>query len=177
MSRIGKKPVAIPAKTSVTVVGKKVSVKGPLGELTREFRPEVKIEVVGNEVVLTINKVTQENKVLWGTYASHIKNMIEGVNKNYEKKLVIEGIGFKADVKGEDLTMSLGFSHLVKMKVPKGIKITSEKGVLTIAGMDKEMVGSFAAQIRSTKKPEPYKGKGIHYEDEVIRRKEGKKTA
>lgn len=177
MSRIGKKPVAIPAKTSVTVVGKKVSVKGPLGELTREFRPEVKIEVVDNEVVLTINKVTQENKVLWGTYASHIKNMIEGVNKNYEKKLVIEGIGFKADVKGEDLTMSLGFSHLVKMKVPKGIKITSEKGVLTIAGMDKEMVGSFAAQIRSTKKPEPYKGKGIHYEDEVIRRKEGKKTA
>jgi large subunit ribosomal protein L6 len=177
MSRIGKKPVAIPAKTSVTVTGKKVSVKGPLGELTREFRPEVKIEVVGNEVVLTLNKVTNENKVLWGTYASHIKNMIAGVNKAYEKKLIIEGIGFKADVKGEDLTMSLGFSHLVKMKVPKGIKITSDKGILTITGMDKELVGSFAAQIRATKKPEPYKGKGIHYEGEVIRRKEGKKTA
>ena len=177
MSRIGKKPVAIPAKTTVVVAGKKVSVKGPLGELTREFRCEIKIEVVGNEVVLTLPKVSNENKVLWGTYASHIKNMIEGVNKVYEKKLVIEGIGFKADIKGEDLTMSLGFSHLVKMKIPKGIKLTSEKGVLSVSGMDKETVGSFAAQIRASKKPEPYKGKGIHYEGEVIRRKEGKKTA
>jgi len=177
MSRIGKKPVTIPAKTEVTVTGKKISVKGPLGELVREFRSEIKIEVVGNEVILTLPKVSNENKVLWGTYASHIKNMIEGVNKAYEKKLIIEGIGFKADIKGDDLTMSLGFSHLVKMKVPKGIKLTSEKGVLTVSGMDKETVGSFAAQIRASKKPEPYKGKGIHYEGEVIRRKEGKKTA
>ncbi|MEI6420229.1 MAG: 50S ribosomal protein L6 [bacterium] len=177
MSRIGKKGVTIPAKTEVKVSGSKVTVKGPLGEMTRTFTPAIKIEVEGSEVKFTPVKNTLENNALWGTYASHVKNMVEGVNKAFEKKLVIEGIGFKADVKGEELIMAMGFSHQVKIKIPKGVKITSEKGILTISGMDKEVVGRVTAEIRAVKKPEPFKGKGIRYNDEIIKRKEGKKTA
>ena len=124
MSRLGKKGVSIPAKTEVKVNGNQVTVKGPLGEITRPFAPAIKIEVIGTEVKLTPIKITLENNALWGTYASHISNMVEGVNKAFEKKLIIEGIGFKADVKGDELNMSLGFSHPVKIKIPKGLKIT-----------------------------------------------------
>lgn len=104
-------------------------------------------------------------------------NMMEGVTKGYTKKLIVEGIGYKSDVKGDTLAMSLGFSHPVNMKLPKGLKVTAEKNLITITGQDKELVGQFAAQVRANKVPEPYKGKGIRYDDETIRRKEGKKTA
>ena len=103
-------------------------------------------------------------------------NMIDGVNKPFERKLIIEGIGFKGEVKGEEIVFALGFSHPVKIKIPKGLKVVSEKGALTVSGPDKDLVGQFAATLRALKKPEPYKGKGIRYSDEVIRRKQGKKT-
>ncbi|MBU6370694.1 MAG: 50S ribosomal protein L6 [Patescibacteria group bacterium] len=177
MSRIGKKPIAIPEKTTVAVAQGTVTVKGPLGELSRPFKKNIRIAVADNHVTLAPAAETLENKALWGTYASHIKNMIAGVNKEYVKRMVVEGIGYKADIAPADITLKVGFSHPVKVAIPKGIKITSDKGVLVIAGIDKELVSSFAAGLRAIKKPEPYKGKGIRFEDEVVRRKEGKKTA
>ena len=175
MSRVAKKPIAIPEKTTVTVEKGLVSVKGPKGEISRTFRPGIEIVVGGNEVTLTLKR--PEDAVLWGTYASHVRNMIKGVVEGFEKKLIVEGIGFKSDVKGSELVMSLGFSHLVKMAIPAGIKVTAEKNIISVSGVDKEAVGEFAASVRAKKKPEPYKGKGIRYENEVIRRKQGKKAA
>jgi len=163
MSRIGKKGIDIPAKTTVTVHDGIVSVKGPLGELSRTFKKNIIVEVVENRVESRPIKDTLENKALWGTYASHIGNMIEGVNNGYTKKLIVEGIGYKADVTPTDITFKVGFSHPVKVSIPKGLKVVSDKGVLVITGIDKELVSSFAAGLRSIKKPEPYKGKGIRY--------------
>ncbi len=175
MSRVAKKPIIIPEKTTVAVDKGVVSVKGPKGEMTRSFKPGIEIVVADGTVTLTLKR--PEDAVLWGTYASHIKNMIQGVVSGFEKKLIIEGIGFKSDVKGTELVMSLGFSHPVKMAIPAGLKVTADKNIVSISGVDKEAVGAFAAAIRAKKKPEPYKGKGIRYENEVIRRKQGKKAA
>jgi large subunit ribosomal protein L6 len=178
MSRIGKKIITIPTKTEVKVSGETVTVKGPLGELTRTFRPGIKVEVADGKIsfvpVMKNPNVTVNS--LWGTISSHVNNMVMGVNKAYEKKLIVEGIGFKADVVGSDLVFKLGFSHPIKIAIPKNIKVTSEKNVITVSGIDKEFVGLYVAELRDLKKPEPYKGKGIRYEKEVIRRKEGKKT-
>lgn len=176
MSRIGKKPIAVPEKTSVSMRDGFVVVTGPLGELKRSLKPVIKMSVDGNTLSLTTESRSPESRALWGTYASHIRNMIAGVNTKYTKKLIIEGIGFKADIKGDTMTLSLGFSHPVQLKIPSDLTVTSEKGVVTVTGIDKELVGQFTAHIRSLKKPEPYKGKGIRYENEVIRRKQGKKT-
>ena len=177
MSRIGKKGITVPEKTTVTVDGGTVSVKGPLGELSRVFKKNITITVNGNEVVLVPVKETLENKALWGAYASHIQNMTEGVTKGYEKRMIVEGVGYKAEVTPTDITLKVGFSHPVKVSIPKGLKVAMDKGVLVVNGIDKELVSSFAAGLRSIKKPEPYKGKGIRFENEVVRRKEGKKTA
>ena len=175
MSRVAKKPIAIPAKPEVTGNGTDVRVKGPLGEMSRVFRPGIEFKVEGKTVLVTLKR--PEDAVLWGTYASHLKNMIKGVTVGFQKKLIVEGIGFKADVKGSNLEMSLGFSHPVKIEIPKDLKVTSEKNIITVSGVSNEKVGEFTANIRAWKKPEPYKGKGIRYEDEVIRRKQGKKAA
>lgn len=177
MSRIGKKPLTIPEKTTVTVAGKTVTVKGPLGELVRDIHPLINVAVADGAVTVTAQNTSAEAKMLWGTWSSHLMNMMEGVTKGYTKKLIVEGIGYKSDIKGDTLAMSLGFSHPVNMKLPKGLKVTAEKNLITITGQDKELVGQFAAQVRANKVPEPYKGKGIRYDDETIRRKEGKKTA
>jgi large subunit ribosomal protein L6 len=178
MSRIGKKIITIPAKTEVKIEGNTVSVKGPLGELVRTFKPGVKIEVVDGKISFTpvAKKLTVDLNSLWGTVSSHVNNRILGVNKPYEKKLIVEGIGFKADVVGTNIVFKLGFSHPITVAIPKDLKVTSEKNVITISGIDKEFVGQYVAEIRALKKPEPYKGKGIRYSDEVIKRKEGKKT-
>ena len=177
MSRIAKKPIAIPAKTEVAFANGMLTVKGPLGELTKKFRDDITITIENNAVTLVPRRQTLQSKALWGTYASHTKNMIAGVNKAYEKKLIIEGIGFKADVKGTELVLAVGFSHLVHLPIPAGLKVISDKTGITVSGVDCEKVGQFAAVIRSQKKPEPYLGKGIRYSDEVIRRKQGKKAA
>ena len=164
----------IPAKTEVTVSGQEITVKGPLGTLSKVAHKHIKAEVKDGAVILTPK--TEDDSAQWGTVASHVKNMIAGVNKPYEKKLFLEGIGYKCDVTGSDLTMRLGFSHPVKVAIPKDLKVTSEKGLITISGINKDQVGMFAAELRALKKPEPYKGKGFRYDTEVIRRKEGKKT-
>ena len=176
MSRIAKKPISIPEKTTVTYDRGQITVKGPLGELTKEFKPEIEVKVENNEVTLTPIRNSLDVLALWGTYGSHLKNMLAGVNTLYVKKLIVEGIGFKSDVKGKELHMALGFSHPVVVEIPADLKVTAEKNVITISGINIESVGQFAAKVRSFKKPEPYKGKGIRYEDEVIRRKQGKKS-
>ena len=176
MSRIGKRIITLPEKTEIKVSGNLVSVKGPLGELSRTLHPNIEVEVKGNEVTVHPKKTAIESKAIWGAYASHITNMVSGVNKLFEKKLILEGIGFKSEVKNDKIVLALGFSHPVNVPIPEGLKVTAEKNLITVAGKDKEMVGQFAARLHSLKKPEPYKGKGMRYDDEVIRRKQGKKS-
>lgn len=176
MSRIGKKPIDLGNKTTAEMSGSVFSVKGPNGTISKTFKPDIKISIEGKTITLEPVKKTLETTALWGTYASHISNMIEGVNKPFSQKLVIEGIGYKAEVKGDKMVMALGFSHPVNVPIPAGLKVTTDKNVITISGIDKEAVSQFAAYTRSLKKPEPYKGKGIMYEGEKIRRKQGKKT-
>jgi large subunit ribosomal protein L6 len=177
MSRLAKRPIAVPPKTEVTVSGGSVMVKGPKGTLTKPIHRMVSIEVGAEGVQVSKKADTLESRALIGTYASHLKNMINGVNTGFTKKLLIEGVGFKWDVQGKTLNLALGFSHPVKMAIPEGLTVTADKGALTITSFDKELVGQFAADVRAMKKPEPYKGKGVRYDGEVIRRKQGKKAA
>lgn len=177
MSRVGKQIIIIPAKTEVSLLDGVLTVKGPKAELKRNFKSVIAININGSEITLVPQKNDIATTALWGTYASHIKNMIKGVNEGYTEKLILEGIGYKADVQGSSLNMALGFSHPVKKEIPAGVTVTSEKGIVTITGADKEVTSQFASQIRALKKPEPYKGKGFRYEGEVIRRKQGKKAA
>lgn len=176
MSRIGKKPIEIPKDVNVAQDGKKITVTGPKGELSRSFKESVKIMI--GDGVITLKPMGDSKAVtsLWGTYGSHLTNMISGVVTPFEKKLIVEGVGFRAEISGDTLTMSLGFSHKVEMKVPKDLVVSVEKNVITVSGIDKELVGQFAAEVRGKRKPEPYKGKGIRYEGEIIKRKEGKKS-
>ena len=177
MSRIGKKPIVIPDDVTVSIEDGVIIVKGPKGELKREFSDEVEIKVDGDQVVRTVRKNTKRAFTLWGTYSSHIQNMIEGVSKGFEKKLQLEGIGYRAALQGSDLNLSLGFSHPVVVKPPDGVNYQVDKNIITVSGIDKEKVGNDAARIRALRKPEPYKGKGIRYEGEVVMRKAGKKMA
>ncbi len=176
MSRIGKKVIAIPAGTEVTLSSGILSVKGPLGTLEKKFKGDIDVTITPTEVTLVPKRVTLENKALWGTYASHIMNMIAGVTTPYIKKLIVEGIGYKSEVKGNSLVLALGFSHPVNVPIPLGLQVKAEKNIISVTGNDKEMVGEFVAKVRALKKPEPYKGKGIRYEGEIIKRKQGKKT-
>ena len=178
MSRIGKQIVIVPSGTEVKLSGITFSAKGPKGTLTRDFPGNVTIHINGNEISFTPNKIgNRDINALWGTYASHVKNMVIGVNEGYTKKLILEGVGFKSEVSGDSLNMALGFSHPVKVKIPTSLTVTAEKNNITVSGMDKELVGQFTSSVRAMKKPEPYKGKGFRYSDEVIRRKQGKKAA
>jgi large subunit ribosomal protein L6 len=177
MSRIGKKVITLPEKTEIKLSDTTVSVKGPLGELSRTLHPAIEVRVEGNTVTFHQRKDTLESRALWGTYASHVDNMVQGVNTPFEKKIILEGIGFKSEVVGDKIKFALGFSHPVELNIPATLKVTAEKNNITVSGPDKELVGAFAANIRSLKKPEPYKGKGMRYHDEVIARKQGKKSA
>jgi large subunit ribosomal protein L6 len=176
MSRLAKKSIQIPEKVTVETGDKVFLVKGPLGELSMNISPEVSIVKDEEGIKVAGTDTDTTSTALVGTFASHVMNMLEGVSKGYTKKLVIDGIGFKADVKPTEIIMSLGFSHTIKVIIPEGIKVVSEKNTLIITGISKDKVGQFAAYIRSQRKPEPYKGKGIRYDTEVIRRKQGKKT-
>ncbi|HEY4515909.1 MAG TPA: 50S ribosomal protein L6 [Candidatus Paceibacterota bacterium] len=176
MSRIGKKEIKIPEKTEVTFASGILKVKGPKGELTRLVRPDISIDISDGSILLKPLKENNQSRALWGTYASHLKNMIAGVNTPYQKKLILEGVGYKSEVKGNNLVLALGFSHPVNVPIAEDLSVAAEKNLLTISGINKEAVGQFAAQIRALKKPEPYKGKGFRYEGEIIRRKQGKKS-
>lgn len=177
MSRIGKKAIPVPTGTDVSVKDNMLSVKGKAGSLSRSVHPAVTIAVQDGSVTVMPVSQTRLARALWGTYASHVRNMISGVNKPFVKKLQIEGIGFKAEMTGKALSLSIGFSHPVKISIPEGLSVAVEKNIITISGADKEQAGQFAAIVRSQKKPEPYKGKGIRYEGEVVREKQGKKVA
>lgn len=178
MSKIGKKIINIPVGVEVQINANELTAKGPKGELKLNIFPDFQTELTDKELkILPPVKTNKQTSALWGTLRALINNMIVGVSQGYERKLEIEGIGFKAVVEGENLVLNLGFSHPVKFPIPQGLKITVVKNLITINGIDKNLVGRTAAEIRSLKKPEPYKGKGIHYLGEVIRRKAGKKAA
>ncbi|PJA90287.1 MAG: 50S ribosomal protein L6 [Candidatus Magasanikbacteria bacterium CG_4_9_14_3_um_filter_32_9] len=175
MSRIGKQIIQIPQGVTVETVEGFIIVKGPKGELKKALNPIVKVNITENEVTVKVdNENDKKERSLWGTFASHIKNMVVGVTEGYKKQLEINGVGYRVAMQGKDLKMEVGFSHSVIFDVPEGITLTVEKNLITIEGIDKELVGQTAAEIRAIKKPEPYKGKGIKYVDEVIRRKAGK---
>ncbi len=177
MSRIGRQIISIPDKVEVNITqGGVITVKGPLGSLTRQFKSDIIFSIKDKEITLAPISDTVLVQALWGTYASHLKNMIDGVTTGFTKKLIIEGIGYKANLKGDVLELDIGFSHKVLVSVPASLKVLVEKNIITVSGYDKEMVGEFSALVRAHKKSEPYKGKGIHYEGEVVRRKQGKKT-
>lgn len=177
MSRVGKQQLVIPSNTEVKFTEGILSVKGPLGTLEKSFSDHVDINIKDGIVTFLPKAMDPFSRAIWGTYASHVKNMIAGVNTPYVKKLILDGVGFKSEVKGSDLHLALGFSHPVVVAIPEGLTVTAEKNNITFTGINKELVGQFSAKIRALKKPEPYKGKGFHYSDEVIRRKAGKKTA
>ena len=181
MSRIGKKPIQIPqgveVKIDVSKDGSKVVVKGTKGELSQEFRPEIKIEAEESQILVSPQKESRQTQALWGLTRALIANMVKGVTEGFEKKLEIQGVGYKAEVKEEELVLSIGYSHLVKIKIPEGISIAVEKNIITISGINKGSVGQIAAIIRKTRPPEPYKGKGIRYVGEIVKRKVGKKAA
>jgi len=175
MSRIGKMPIAIPAGVTVDIAeNNKVTVKGPKGTLERVLPKEMEIKVEGAEVVVSRPNDLKKMKSLHGLTRTLINNMVIGVSSGYEKKLEVNGVGYRAQKSGKKLTLSLGYSHPVEMEDPEGIETVVDGNNITVKGIDKEKVGQFAAEIRDKRRPEPYKGKGIKYADEVIRRKEGK---
>jgi large subunit ribosomal protein L6 len=175
MSRLGKQPITIPTGVEASFVDGVLTVKGPKGELTRAMTNDVTVVVADGTITLTPSK-SDKAPALWGTYAAHALNMITGVTEGFKKELEIEGVGYRAEAQGNKIVLNVGFSHPVELVAPEGITIAVEKSLITISGVDKDAVGQFAANVRAVKKPEPYKGKGIHYVGEYIIRKQGKKA-
>ena len=178
MSRIGKEPISIPENVELNIVGNKVSVKGPKGELSREIHPEIKVKIDENTIFVERPNDTKYFSSIHGLYRALINNMVVGVSEGFSKILSIVGIGYKAELKGKALVLSLGFSHPVVFIPPQGIDFTLNSPTeLVVSGIDKELVGKIAGKIRSVRPPEPYKGKGVRYKDEHVKRKAGKTTA
>jgi large subunit ribosomal protein L6 len=178
MSRIGRKPVPVPQGVNVEVDGARVKVKGPKGELVKEFRPEMTIELSDGTVVVKRSTDEKRERALHGLTRALIANMVAGVSQGYKRSLEIVGVGYKAEKKGNQLVLTVGYSHPVVYPEPPGIKITTPSPTsVMIEGADKERVGQVAAEIRAVRKPEPYKGKGIRYQGEQVRRKAGKAGA
>ncbi len=178
MSRIGKKPIEIPSGVEVKLTADLVSVKGPKGELSQKIHPDVKVENKDNHILVNIINVNDvDQRALWGLFARLIENMIIGVTKGYEKKMEVVGVGFRVALAGNKLVLNLGFSHQVEFLLPTGIKAEVEKNIITISGIDKQLVGETAARLRRLKKPDVYKGKGIKYLEEIIKKKPGKAAA
>lgn len=175
MSRIGKKPVVLPSGVTAKKEGLTLTVTGPKGTLKLAIHPKVEVSVTDKEILVDVkNKEAKKEKALWGLFRSLIQNLVDGVVKGFEKKLEVVGVGFKAAMQGTKIVMALGFSHPVEVEVPAGLTVTADKNVISISGADKQQVGQFAAEVRELKRPEPYKGKGIKYIDEVVVRKAGK---
>lgn len=178
MSRIGKKPVTVPGGVTVAIDGNTVKVKGPKGELSRTFHPEMAVTFADSNITVARPSDEPRHKALHGLSRTLVANMVEGVTKGYSKQLEITGVGYKAELKPYGLLMSLGYSHTIEVKAPAGIKLsTPQPTTVIVEGADKEVVGRVAAEIRKLRKPEPYKGKGVRYSTEVIRRKAGKAGA
>ena len=176
MSRVGKAPVAVPAGVTVQLSGRKLSAKGKLGELQMTLSDQVTAKVDGDKIVFAAVNDSKQAKMLWGTARSLARNMVAGVSKGFQKNLEINGVGFRAAVQGKTLQLQLGYSHDVNLPIPDDVTVKCDKPTaITISGRDKQRVGQLAAEIRSFREPEPYKGKGIKYDNETILRKEGKK--
>ena len=175
MSRIGKKIITIPSGVTVSQNGDVITVKGPKGELSQKVSNLVNFEIKENEVVLTADNTDKLANTLHGTTRANVANMVEGVSTGFKKTLIIVGVGYRAEVKGKTLDLSLGYSHPVVFDIPEGISVEVVKGTtINISGIDKQKVGQFAAEVRHQREPEPQHGKGIHYDTETVRRKEGK---
>jgi len=185
MSRIGKKPILIPKNVEIKINGDEISAKGPKGELSLSWPSELSVSLKesgaegkeGKELTIGVKKKTKRSPALWGLFRSLAFNLVLGVSEGFEKKLEINGVGYRASVEGKKIILNIGFSHPVEVEAPNGIEFKVEKNIITVSGADKQLVGQTAAKIRAQRKPEPYKGKGIKYLDEVIRRKSGKKVA
>lgn len=178
MSRIGKKPILIPKDVKVNINERRVVIKGSKGEIGITLPSEISVEKKEDAIQLSIKKETKQSKALWGLYRALLQNNIVGVSSGFEKTLEIIGVGYKASLEGDKtLKLEVGFSHSVVLEIPDDIKVSVEKNKVIVSGIDKQKVGEFAAKIRATRKPEPYKGKGIRYLGEKVRRKEGKKAA
>jgi large subunit ribosomal protein L6 len=175
MSRIGKMPVALPAGVKVTFKDGTLSVEGPKGKLTQQVREEVSFDVQKEQIVVTRKDESKASRSYHGLYRQLLSNMIVGVTKGYTKNLIVNGVGYRAEVKKNLLILNLGYSNIIEYVIPEGVTITVEgQNKIAVSAIDKQLVGQIAAEIRSLRKPEPYKGKGVRYEDEVIRRKVGK---
>jgi large subunit ribosomal protein L6 len=176
MSRLGRKPIDLPEKVKININGQSVSAEGPAGKHSVTMHPEITAKVEeGKRVVVTAKGMSKFQKALWGTWRSHLANLLEGVSKGYEKNLEISGVGYNAKLVGDKLTMVLGFSHQVEMQVPKGLTVACGSATtISVKGVDKQLVGEFSAQIRGQRPAEPYNLKGIKYKGEVVRRKAGK---
>lgn len=177
MSRIGKKPILIPKGVEIELEGDLLKVKGPKGELSRKVHPKVQVDMDGDNVIVSIAEETRECASLHGLFRILIDNMVTGVTKGFERALEIVGVGYRAELKGRTAIFNLGYSHPIDFHLPEGIDAKIEKTKIILNGIDKELLGKTAAKIRSFRKPEPYKGKGIKYADEMIRRKAGKAGA
>jgi large subunit ribosomal protein L6 len=176
VSRVGKYPVAVPSGVTVAIAGRVLSAKGKLGELKLDLSDEIDAALENNEVVVKPRSDSKRARTMWGTTRALVNNMVKGVSQGFTRKLEINGVGYRAAVQGKDLVLQLGYSHEIKYPIPPGITIAAEKPtLLAITGADRQRVGQVAADIRGFRGPEPYKGKGVKYEDETIRRKEGKK--
>jgi large subunit ribosomal protein L6 len=175
LSRVGKKPISIPKGVTITQTGNTLKIKGPKGELSDNFHPKIKIEVKNDQVLVTRPNDEKENKALHGLTRALVQNMVNGVTKEYTKTLDIVGVGYRAEVKGKNLLLNIGYSHPIYIVSPVEVNLqTPTQTQIVVSGIDKQLVGQVAAKIRSLRKPEPYKGKGIKYSDEQIQRKAGK---
>lgn len=177
MSRLAKKPIQVPAKVSIEHAGGVLTVKGPKETLTRPMHSSVNMEITPEGVMITPADNTRLARALVGTYAAHVRAMLSGVETPWKKVLELNGVGYRVEVRGNELVLNVGFSHPVALAIPEGLSVTVAKNVITVEGADKQRVGQFAAEVRDVKRPEPYLGKGIKYQDEVVRRKQGKKAA
>ena len=176
MSRLAKKPIAVPAKVTVDTGGNTLTVKGSKETLSRSIHSSIAIDVTPEGIMVTPKNNSKLARSLTGTYAAHVRAMVSGVETPWKKVLILKGVGYKVELKGKDIVLNVGFSHPVTLPVPEGLTATVEKNTITISGADKQAVGQFAAEVRDVKRPEPYLGKGIAYDNEVIRRKQGKKA-
>lgn len=176
MSRLGKLPVAIPEGVNINLTDREISVSGKLGKLSHQFHRLVKLDVANNQVTVQPADESREARAMWGMTRAVVNNLVQGVSKGYEKRLEILGVGYRAAVMGDVVSLTLGYSHEIRFAIPEGIKVVAEKPTtLLISGASKEKVGQIAAEIRNMRPPEPYKGKGVRYDNEYIVRKEGKK--
>ncbi|HDH31274.1 MAG TPA: 50S ribosomal protein L6 [Candidatus Wolfebacteria bacterium] len=177
MSKIGKKPIEILEGIEVKINGGELELKGKKGEMSVKILPYVKIEIKDNQILFDIQVNSKQARANWGTIRSLVQNAVLGLNEGFTKILEINGVGYRAEMQGDDLILNIGLSHSVKVSSPENIKISVEKNIIKVFGVDKSIVGEIAAKIRACKKPEPYKGKGIRYQGEVVQRKAGKKVA